>query len=78
VDPKKVLNSTLKQWKKSKVLTVNGLIIALIVVIAQVYGVDLDSQTVALLYSSIIIPILNIVLRFFTNKPLGEKKTLLE
>jgi uncharacterized membrane protein len=78
VDSKKVLNNTLKQWKKSKVLTVNGLIIALIVVIAQVYGVDLDSQTVTLLYSSIIIPILNIVLRFFTNKPLGEKKTLLE
>jgi hypothetical protein len=78
VDSKKVLNKTLKQWKKSKVLTVNGLIIALIVVVAQVYGVDLDSQTVTLLYSSIVIPILNIVLRFFTNKPLGEKKTLLE
>jgi uncharacterized membrane protein len=78
MDLKGVINKSLKQWKKSKTLTVNGLIIAAIITIAQVYSIDLDTQTVSLLYSSIIIPVINIILRFFTNKPLGEKKTLLE
>jgi uncharacterized membrane protein len=78
MDLKDVINKSLKQWKKSKTLTVNGLIIAAIITIAQVYNIDLDTQTVSLLYSSIIIPVINIILRFFTNKPLGEKKTLLE
>jgi hypothetical protein len=76
---KKLIRETLKRWTKSKTMTFNGLVIIMIIVIAEGWlGITFDSATATVLYSTLIVPLINMLLRYFTNLPLAQKETLLE
>jgi hypothetical protein len=60
-------------------MTFNGLVIAFLIAAANGWlGIDIDGETATLLYTVIILPVANMVLRHFTNYPLSEKESLLE
>ena len=76
---KKLVKETLSTWSKSKTMTFNGLMIALIITAAEGWlGFDIDPETAKMLYTSLLVPVANMVLRHFTNFPLKQKETLLE
>ena len=76
---KKLIRETLTTWSKSKTMTFNGLMIALIIVAAEGWlGFEMERETATMLYTSLIVPVANMILRNFTNLPLRQKETLLE
>ena len=70
----------LGQLAKSKTITLNALIIGVAVVGLKFYGIELtpaETET-AMAAVAVLLGLVNIVLRFFTNKPLMEKENLME
>ena len=67
---------------KSKTIIVN-IIAIIVVIVGKVFGVDVDKESVLGFLmdpaiQAILIAIINFILRFFTNKPLSEKKSLMK
>ncbi len=67
----------LTKLPKSKTLSLNVILPALIIAAAQFGGLELDPE-VAAAVTVVIMGVANWILRYFTRKPLFDKNSLLE